>query len=136
MLSCCQRKGVEYCFDCDEFPCKKYENVDSTDSFITHKNQFIDIEIAKKNGIEAYKTKLNEKVKILENLLENYDDGRRKSFYCLAVNLIDLQDLIEVTDRIKAEIKKDADLKEKAKACVKLIEETAEKNNISLKLRK
>ena len=47
VLSCCQRKGLEYCFLCEEFPCEKYEGADSSDSFITHKNQFHDMEKAK-----------------------------------------------------------------------------------------
>jgi hypothetical protein len=48
---------------------------------------------AKDIGIETYKAELNAKVQILEDLLKNYDAGRRKSFFCLAVNLIELSDL-------------------------------------------
>ena len=136
MLSCCQRKGHEYCFECDEFPCVKYKGVDQSDSFITHRNQFIDMEKAKKSGIDAYKNELNEKVEILRNLLQNYDDGRRKGFYCLAVNLFDLQDLKVIMNRIEAEVSKELEIKDKAKTCVKIFEETAELMNISLKLRK
>ena len=46
VLSCSQRKGIEYCYLCDEYPCKKYDGVDLSDSFITHKNQFLDFEKA------------------------------------------------------------------------------------------
>jgi len=136
ILSCCQRKGIEYCFECDEFPCSKYKDVDTSDSFITHRNQFIDMEKAKRIGMKAYETELNEKIKILEELLTDFDDGRRKSFYCLAVNLLELQDIKEIMRKTAGEIKVDNTLKEKAKICAGIFEETAAKKDISLKLRK
>jgi len=128
VLSCCQRKGLEYCFECDEFPCKKYDRADETDSFITHKNQFIDMEKVKRIGLETYKVELNEKIGILETLLKNHDNGRRKGFYCLAVNLLDLCDIRAVMESIGS----DTD----SKSAVRLFEETAERRGVSLKLRK
>jgi len=128
VLSCCQRKGLEYCFECDEFPCKKYDSADETDSFITHKNQFIDMEKVKRIGLETFKVELNEKIGILETLLKNHDNGRRKGFYCLAVNLLDLCDIRAVMESIGS----DTD----SKSVVRLFEETAERRGVSLKLRK
>jgi hypothetical protein len=32
----------------------------------------------------------------LERLLADFDDGRRKNFFCLAVNLLELPDIREV----------------------------------------
>jgi len=40
---------------------------------------------AKRIGVEAYKVELNKKIKHLEVLLNNYDDGRRKNYYYVAV---------------------------------------------------
>jgi hypothetical protein len=135
ILSCCQRKGLEYCFECDEFPCKKYDGADLTDSFITHKNQFADMEKAKRIGMDAYKAELDEKVNSLELLLANYDDGRRKSFFCMAVNLLDLQDIRAVMERVAA-IEAETLIKEKAKTAVAIFEEIAIQRKIPLKLRK
>jgi len=136
VLLCCQRKGIEYCFLCEEYPCKKYDGADLTDSFITHKNQLRDLEKAKRIGMEAYETELNEKVMILGDLVKNYNDGRRKSFYCLAVNLLDLQDVKNVIGRIGSMIEPEMTLKIKAAAAARLFEGMAEKKGISLKLRK
>ena len=138
ILSCCQRKGIEYCFECEEFPCKKYATAKTkmTDSFITHRNQLTDMEKAKQIGIEAYKAELNNKVELLEELLHNYDDGRRKSFYCLAVSLLELQDIKIIMNRIKEEVPHDSALKEKAKACATIFEGVAKQRGISLKLRR
>ena len=135
ILSCCQRKGLEYCFECDEFPCKKYDGADLTDSFITHKNQFADMEKAKRIGMDAYKAELDEKMKSLELLLANYDDGRRKSFFCTAVNLLDLHNIRTAMERITS-IEAETPIKEKAKTAVVIFEEVAAQLEIPLKLRK
>lgn len=31
--------GYEYCFECGEYPCKKYDGATESDSFITHLHQ-------------------------------------------------------------------------------------------------
>ena len=136
ILSCCQRKGLEYCFECEELPCRKYKSWGDSDSFITHMNYLADMKKAKEIGIEAYKTELNEKITILEELLNDYNDGRRKSFYCLAVNLLELKDVNTVMEQIKNEIKPETSLKEKSVVAVRLFNEIAEQREISLKLRK
>ena len=136
MLSCCQRMGLEYCFLCEEYPCRKYDGEGFVDSFITHKNIFRDAEKAKQIGMEAYEAELNIKIKILETLLENYDDGRRKSFYCLAVNLLDLQDLNAIMAQIADKAEAEASLKEKAKTAANLFQAIANEKGITLKLRK
>ena len=136
MLSCCQRKGLAYCFLCEEYPCRKYDGVDLSDSFISHKNQFSDSERAKQIGLEAYEIQLNEKITILKKLLQNYDDGRKKSFYCLAVNLLDLHDSNAVMDRIATEVEPEASRKAMAAIAARLFEEMAAKKGVSLKLRR
>ena len=136
MLSCAQRRGLEYCFLCEEYPCKKYDGVDSSDSFITHMNQFRDMDKVKQIGLDAYETELNSKVQILGELLENYDDGRRKSFFCLAVNLLELVDLNLVMERIGNEVEPQAPVKEKAAAAVRLVQDMADSRGVLLKLRK
>ena len=136
ILSCCQRKSLEYCFECDEFPCDKYNSWGDSDSFITHRNYFSDMEKAKRIGMNAYRAELDEKIGILETLLKNYDDGRRKGLICLAVNLLDLQDIKVVMKQIADETTPDMPLKERAKAASRLFEEMAQQRGILLKLRK
>ena len=136
VLSCCQRKGIEYCFLCGEFPCEKYDGADAADSFITHQNQFRDLDKAKQIGMEAYAGELDEKIIILERLLDDYDDGRRKSFFCTAVNLIELPELRIIMEKLAAQATPDASRKAMSAAAVRLLEQMAEQKNVSLKLRK
>ena len=135
VLSCCQRKGLEYCFLCEEYPCKKYDGADLSDSFITHKNQFRDMERAKRD-LQAYEAELNAKVEILEKLLGSYNDGRKKSFFCLAVNLLELADVQCVMAQIAAQTTPGSPVKENAAIAQRLFQAKADEQNITLKLRK
>ncbi len=129
--------NVEFCFQCSEYPCDRYRERRDLDSFITYKNVMSDFEKVRTEGIDAYRIKLDEKVSILEFLMENFNDGRRKNFYCLAVNLLNYEDLLEILEEINADIsKQDIELKEKIAKIVMLFEKKAQKDNIELKLRK
>ena len=136
ILPCCERKNIEFCFECNEFPCKKYDGADTSDSFISHKNQFKDLEKAKRLGIEAYIKEQKEKISILEELLKEYNDGRRKSFYCVVVNLLEPEDIKVVMEQAKKEAKPDMSIKEKATVTAELFEKMTLQRGISTKLRK
>ncbi|BDF03095.1 DUF3795 domain-containing protein [[Clostridium] hylemonae] len=128
---------VEYCCECGSYPCGKYEGIDEFDSFITHRNRRKDLQKLKQAGVDLYVTEQEEKVRILRFLLENYNDGRRKNFFCVAVNLLELQDIRRIVEQAEAETKQDgSELKEKAACIVRLFRETADGQNIELKLRK
>ena len=60
ILPCIQRKEIEFCYLCDEYPCKKYDKWEK-DSFITHQNMKKNFEKAKNIRINAYLKELNEK---------------------------------------------------------------------------
>jgi hypothetical protein len=136
VLTCAQKRGFESCCLCGEFPCKKYDGADQKDSFITHKNQFRDLSKAKALGLEAYGAELVQKIALLEQLLSGFDDGRRKSFYCVAANLLELADLETAMTRIIHEAEACTTVKEKARIAVGVLEVLAEERGICLKLRK
>ena len=132
-----KREEVEYCYQCGEYPCAKYEGIDVFDSFIVHRNQLKDLERVKNIGIDAYKSELEEKVEILNYLLNNFNDGRRKNFFCIAINLLELEDVKTVMAQLGTGESLDSmALKEKAVLAVKLFQEMAEKRSIVFKLNK
>lgn len=129
--------NVEYCFQCREYPCKKYEDIDDFDSFITHRHRKIDLEKARQIGIEAYNMEQKEKAKILDVLLASYNDGRKKTRFCIAVNLLEVQELHAILIQIQnSPVLERLPLKEKSALVAGLLEETAAKKGIELKLRK
>lgn len=135
----CNRKrdNVEYCFQCSAYPCAKYEEPSGLDSFISYRKVLSDFEKASGEGLEKYAEELCEKAEILEFLLNACNDGRRKSFYCTAVNLLELEDLREICKEIRGRINgQDIDAKDKVALIVSLFEDKAKQKNISFKLRK
>lgn len=94
IISCSLRHGgVEYCFQCDEYPCDRYSGKNDKDSFITYQHVPSDMDAAKNNGVGSYLDQLSKKSIILDDLLKDWDNGRLKSYYCLAVNLLPLAEL-------------------------------------------
>lgn len=126
--------NVEYCFDCPEYPCEQYKEFDKYDSFITHQRQKADLETAKRIGILEYNAQQQKKAQILAQFLADYNDGRRKTFFFVAVNLLELPELLEITEQM--EKLPEMPLKEKCAYLVRLLQEAARKQNVELKLRK
>lgn len=128
---------IEYCFQCAEYPCERYEHIDDYDSFITHRNQKADIQRAKEIGISAYNQEQIEKRKILDVLLAHYNDGKRKNLFCIAVNLLELDELKCALRRIKDNAALEhASLQEKSSFAAALLRALAADRKLSLKLRK
>jgi len=132
-----RHENIEYCYLCNEYPCEKYKSIDKFDSFITHRNQLKDMKKSQEIGTEQYNSELIEKSEILKHLLENYNDGRRKSFFSIAVNLLDLHDLKNIIEQINSKTAcENLVLKEKANVAVTVFQTAAEQKNIVLKLNK
>lgn len=132
-----QNGKIEYCYECIHYPCEKYSHIDENDSFITHLHQKRDIRKAKKIGIEKYIAELIEKGNILEQLLSAYNNGRKKNFYCLAVNLLELSELQETLKKVETDITlSDLSKKDKISYIVKTFQDIADRKGIVLKLRK
>lgn len=137
IVSCTERHDVQFCYACAEYPCKRYEAPSESDSFITGKNVFADFEKAKTFGLDTYKAELDEKISILRRLLSEYNDGRKKSFYCTAVNLLPLADIKEIMETLQADFGGlETDMKVKSARAAALLEEQAKKRDIKIELRR
>ena len=129
-----EREKVEYCFQCDSIPCKNYKDADKYDSFITHKNRINDIKKVKKIGIEKYSHILKRKQEILHFLLSNYNNGRKKTFFCVAINLLELEEIEYVIAKLKNNKIDQLDLEERCNYAVNLFQEIAVQKNLEFKL--
>ena len=130
-----QHGNVEYCFQCESYPCERYKNIDEFDSFITHQRQKQDMEKFRKLGVELYSVEQQRKQVLLNHFLNTYNDGRKKTLFCVAVNLLaidDLENIINELDKTTLNLS----LKEKAAYAASLLQKNATNINISLKLRK
>ena len=126
---------MEYCFECKNYPCEKYSHIDEYDSFITHKRQKADLERVQNIGIKQYNLEQQEKIQILSHLLANYNDGRRKNFFCVAVNLLELSELQEAMKQRKQNDELSVlSVKEQCSYIVDILQKIADRRNIKLKL--
>ena len=129
--------GVQFCWECPEYPCTRYEGFDDGDSFVPHRNRQQDIAREREVGLEAYLAQLEEKRAILHELLDHYNDGRRKTLFNTAVYLLSLEDLRSVMANLGSQPElEDQPIKERALAAVGLLQEAASRRGISLKRNK
>lgn len=126
--------GVAFCWECPEYPCARYDGFDDADSFIPHCGRARDVEAFRALGADAYLAQLSEKREILGLLLTEYNDGRRKTLFTSAACLLPLEDLRTAAAELKA--MPDAPAKEKALAAARLLQNSADRRGVSLKLKK
>jgi len=138
VITCSKKHGdIEYCFLCESYPCDRYNSPKEKDSFITYQNVINDMQKAIDGGVERYQAELEEKVSFLEYLIATHNDGRMKNFYCIAVNLLALEDLNEIKERIQKGTPEDTiPQKDKIEMIKAMFHEKAKQKNIELRLRK
>lgn len=130
-----QHGNIEYCFQCGNYPCEKYEGADASDSFITHRNQKQDMKKFQEYGMERYSAEQRRKQILLHRLLETCNDGRKKTLFCTAVNLLELNDLERILSELD-ELAPDLTVKERAARAARFLQAAAEEKQIPLKLRR
>jgi len=134
-VTCCvKKKNLEVCADCPEFPCPKFEfeGENSYDSFITHRKTVFNLNFIKENGIEKFIERQKKRIKLLETMLNDYDEGRSKSFYCIATALLSIESLEKSLNNVE----KSDNIKIRAKNLKKILNEMASRKGVELKLRK
>ncbi len=146
LITCCvKQKGLEVCAQCDEFPCSKFKRLTGDggkagDSFLTYKKLVPNLEYVREQGIEKFIEQQKKRIAVLDTMLRDFDDGRSKSYYCIAATLLTVSDLEESLNRAEQEIKTNRvaldDTKARAKILRGFLEGCADKDGIELKLRK
>jgi hypothetical protein len=106
------------------------------DSFLSYRPLADNFAFIQKNGIEEFVRLEFEKQKFLRHLIDNYDEGRSKSFYCTGCQLMPLDKLREALAAAEAKMTADTDIKEKARLVRAAIGNMADSLQIDLKLRK
>jgi hypothetical protein len=141
IITCCVKDNkFETCAQCTEFPCSKLKNWDIFDSFVCHRVSLYNLNLIKENGIEEFIKQQTKRIRILKTMLEDFNEGRSKSFLCIASALLPIQNLEESLSKSNAQIKDEGidlkDLKTKSKILKSLLNQYANKQKIELKLRK
>ena len=137
IITCCiKNKQLETCADCMDFPCSKMNNWDSADSFVTHKNSINNLQRIRENGLPSFISQQNERIELLYKFIKNYDDGKSKSFFCLALTLLPIKDIKTAIKEIDRHENKVKDKKSLAKLLKDILQQKANINGIELVYRK
>lgn len=72
---------------------------------MTHQKIFANHECIRENGLVHFLELQAQRMHILEELLEYYDDGRSKSFFCIACALLPTEALRKTLDSVPASAK-------------------------------
>jgi len=139
-----KKKGLEVCAQCDEFPCSKFASwLDKgmiEDSFLTHQKIKSNLYFIREQGLDKFLKQQAKRIKLLERMLKDFDDGRSKSFYCIATTLLpvaELENLLcEAERKTKVGKVKADDTKTKAKILRELLSSFAAKGGVELRLRR
>ena len=135
-ITCCvKKKGLEVCAECSEFPCSKfrsdeeYRQVKESSSYPSYKKVMPNLNFIKEHGIEKFVEQQKKRIKLLETMIEDFDDGRSRSFFCKAATLLDIIDLKSSFDKATQKIKTDKikpnDVKNRAKILKAILSEIA-----------
>jgi hypothetical protein len=135
-----KRKGIEFCWDCSEQAgCGKWrkhrEAGKEHDAFKCYKKLEDDIAFIQENGVKAFEKQQKNREKLLKTMLDNFNEGRSKRYYCIAATVFEINELQKLLDK-GTEQSKGLDIKEKSKILHSLLDSAAKKRGYLLKLRK
>jgi hypothetical protein len=137
-----KKKGIEFCWDCKESStCEKWkkhrEAGKKHDSFKCYQTLEKDISFIHKNGVNEFEKMQKERENLLKEMLKNFNEGRSKSYYCIAATVLELEELKEALAKAKKESEGiDNNIKEKSKLLHSILDDIASKKKYYLKLRK
>ena len=135
-----KRKGIEFCWECEENEsCEKWrkhrEAGKRFDSFKCYQKLEDNIAFIQKNGIKEFEKVQKIREKLLKEMLQYFNEGRSKSYYCIAATVLEIEELEKVLRKAKEE-SKGLEIKERSKVLHSLVDEVAKRKNYYLKLRK
>ena len=104
----------EFCSQCAEFPCQRLAEAVQYDSFLPHSNLLANLHRVRNSGPEDLLEELSTREGLLLWLLQNCNDGRQKTLFRTAANLLPLDVLESAVQQIRQQIEQEPDLKKES----------------------
>jgi hypothetical protein len=142
-ITCCvKNNNFEVCADCSNFPCSKFKSekeiqqFEGSSSYPPYKKIMSNLNYIKEYGIENFIHNQKKRIRLLEKLIKDFDDGRSRSFFCKATALIDINSLedslAKAIQKIKSDKIKSTNVKIKANIIKDILIESALNEEILL----
>ncbi len=134
-----KKKGIEFCWDCEESKtCEKWrkhrESGKKVDSFKCYQKLEDDIAFIQKYGVAEFEKLQKIREQLLREMLQEFNEGRSKSYYCIASTVLEIEDLKEALNKAKKS-SKGLKIKENSKLLHSILDEIAVQKKYCLKLR-
>lgn len=135
-----KRRGIEFCWDCENGDsCERWAKHRAAgrehDSFTCYAALEANISKVARDGLESFIAEQRLRESLLREMLERFDEGRSKSYYCIAATVLDPSELRSAIDAA-TRTGGTADVREKAKTLHSLLDEAAARHSIKLALRR
>lgn len=135
-----RRKGIEFCWDCDEgAACDKWAGHRAFsrqyDTFVCYQKLEDNIAIAERDGIGALDELHQAKLRLLAQMLREFNDGRSKSRFCVAATVLGIDELEGVLATAR-DASSGLDIKAKAKVLHTMLDELERRQQQILRLRR
>jgi hypothetical protein len=135
-----KKKGLEFCWQCpDHEACEKWhthrELGRSHDSFVCYQRLENNIAFIEQQGISAFEADQKKREHLLSEMLDEFNEGRSKSYYCIVATVMDTQEIAEAIAQAR-DNSAGADIKTKSKALHAILDKIAQERGYNLKLRK
>jgi hypothetical protein len=135
-----KKKVVEFCWQCNEsLTCEKLKNHrekgKQSDSFKCYQKLEDDIQFIKQYGVEKFEELEKIREAYLKKMLSGFNEGRSKSYYCIAATMLSLVELHSALKEAN-QSSNGLNLQEKSKILHAILNQIADEKNYSLKLRK
>lgn len=105
------------------------------DSFKCYQTLEHDISFIQERGISEFERIQISREHLLKQMLTDFNEGRSRSFYCIAATVLTVEELREALTRARKE-SDGLDIKGKSKVLRSILDDIAEKKGYGLKLRK
>jgi hypothetical protein len=126
-----KKKQIEFCWDCTENKtCEKWnihrEAGKKGDSFKCYQKLEEDILFIKSSGIKEFEKIQKKREDLLKEMLKNFNEGRSKSYYCIAATVLGIEELEDSLNQAKRK-SETLDIKEKSKGLHLILDSIARK---------
>ncbi|MDV2480827.1 DUF3795 domain-containing protein [Methanoculleus sp. Wushi-C6] len=135
-----KRKGIEFCWECEESAtCEKWKKHRDAgrerDSFKCYQTLEKDLSFISRHGASEFQKIQEQRESVLREMLRDFNEGRSKSYYCIAATVLELEDLEGALSRAREE-SGGLDVRAKSKALHRILDEIAARKQYRLTLRR
>jgi hypothetical protein len=135
-----KRKGIEFCWQCaDQDTCERWQKHrkrgQSRDSFVCYQRLEDNIAFVAESGFEAFAAAQEDRKRMLTMMVEEFNDGHSKSFYCIAATVMETPE-IECAINEARHTGSGKDAKSRAVILRSILDEIGREKGYFLKLRK